>query len=358
MGSQLFLTLFVLFGVACKSFDPKGSSSLSTCGDVSNHLGNALWQKYVDNTLSTYPLQENCKPLRLSTTSNPKGVVVMFHGFTACPQQYFDIAADISRNGWDVLLPVLPGHGHANIELEGTELPKLDNFSAKTTQFVQEINNILVSYQAPEKVVVGLSLGGAYALAAHTNAPNLYDRTMIIAPFFQAARGIRFVLGSINNVNTVRNRLLAGKGLLSPAKKKIKTGWGDGCESERKLGRAGICNFTVDNLVAGQQFGFDLTAKSTLSTGKVQFVVVENDKVVNNDRTTYYFNNRISRSSTDKDLCIYPKITNHSIASRFDNPNEDKFWLSAFERDSKAFITEGKFFNKDGSIGKWPACRI
>ncbi len=40
-----------------------------------------------------------------------KGVAVLFHGFTACPSQWSQITTLLSERGYEILVPLLPGHG-------------------------------------------------------------------------------------------------------------------------------------------------------------------------------------------------------------------------------------------------------
>jgi alpha-beta hydrolase superfamily lysophospholipase len=52
-------------------------------------------------------------PRHYAPTKRSSGVVVLFHGFSACPQQYDVLGPLIAAEGFDVLLPLTPGHGNA-----------------------------------------------------------------------------------------------------------------------------------------------------------------------------------------------------------------------------------------------------
>ena len=77
----------------------------------------AAWQSYVADTIAASPnasLQPACVPRHYAPTANSsRGVVVLFHGFSACPQQYDVLGPLIAAEGFDVLLPLTPGHGNA-----------------------------------------------------------------------------------------------------------------------------------------------------------------------------------------------------------------------------------------------------
>ena len=62
-----------------------------------------------------YPegIQTDCLPKQWPADSSVtyKGTVMLLHGFTACPQQYFETQAYLTAQGYNVLAPLLPGHG-------------------------------------------------------------------------------------------------------------------------------------------------------------------------------------------------------------------------------------------------------
>ena len=42
-----------------------------------------------------------------------KGVAILFHGFSACPQQYHEVGPLMAKKGYEVFAPTIVGHGYA-----------------------------------------------------------------------------------------------------------------------------------------------------------------------------------------------------------------------------------------------------
>jgi len=55
-----------------------------------------------------------CEPMRFPSVGRSyRGVVVVWHGFSSCTQEMAVLGPPIAAAGYDVLMPVLPGHGNA-----------------------------------------------------------------------------------------------------------------------------------------------------------------------------------------------------------------------------------------------------
>ena len=110
-----------------------------------------------------------------------------FHGFSACPQQFFQLAPVLANLGFDVLVPMLPGHGLER-RPDGQELledvPTAANWRDGYGALAARMNDIVALARGP-RVAVGYSLGGAIALNAGFRAPALYDRMLLIAPLIR-----------------------------------------------------------------------------------------------------------------------------------------------------------------------------
>lgn len=99
-------------------FTIQRSDAIVVGNDVESYV--EAWNAYARKTKSEAPgatLQEGCAPLRIEGTKPIKGVVVLFHGYSACPQQYDLLGPEIASRGFDVLLPLNPGHGYASVDL-------------------------------------------------------------------------------------------------------------------------------------------------------------------------------------------------------------------------------------------------
>ncbi|MGP9539686.1 alpha/beta hydrolase [Brachybacterium sp. AOP43-C2-M15] len=110
---------------------------------------------------------ELSRPWRARGHSNPRGGLLLCHGFTGSPQSLRPWAEDHAARGWEVELPLLPGHGTSERELAGTRWQ--DWYGA-----VRDAALELSCEQGPI-AVGGLSMGGALALALAQD-PRLHGR--------------------------------------------------------------------------------------------------------------------------------------------------------------------------------------
>jgi carboxylesterase len=100
---------------------------------------------------------EQSRPWRARGHSNPRGGLLLCHGFTGTPQSLRPWAEDHAARGWEVELPLLPGHATTSQELAAT--PWQDWYGT-----VREAALDLSREHGPI-AVGGLSMGGALALA-------------------------------------------------------------------------------------------------------------------------------------------------------------------------------------------------
>lgn len=110
------------------------------------------------------------------STVAPRGGLLLCHGFTSTPQSLRDWGEDHAARGWEVSLPLLPGHGASWRELART--PWQEWAGA-----VREAAHGLAAHHG-SIAVGGLSMGGALALALAEDprtAP-LVDSLVLVNP--------------------------------------------------------------------------------------------------------------------------------------------------------------------------------
>ncbi|MFC7374307.1 alpha/beta hydrolase [Brachybacterium sp. GCM10030267] len=100
---------------------------------------------------------ELSRPWRARGHSNPRGGLLLCHGFTGTPQSLRPWAEDHAARGWAVDLPLLPGHGTSWQDLAGRSWRDWYGH-------VREVA-LTLSHQHGPIAVGGLSMGGALALA-------------------------------------------------------------------------------------------------------------------------------------------------------------------------------------------------
>ena len=97
-------------------------------------------------------------------TTSPIGVVLS-HGFTGTPDAMRDLAHVCVAQGWNVRLPLLPGHGTTWRDLNRTTWTQwADELEAATTQLLDRCDVV---------VVAGLSMGGTLATLMAQRHPDV-----------------------------------------------------------------------------------------------------------------------------------------------------------------------------------------
>ena len=117
-----------------------------------------------------------CKSLDVRPTVPQLGVVLLFHGYTSCPNQFSALAGRLAAAGYRVLVPRWPEHGIADTDAEPNPVDgqELANFAMRTTAIALGLDK--------RTVVGGLSGGATLALwAAEHNAD--VQRVVALAPF-------------------------------------------------------------------------------------------------------------------------------------------------------------------------------
>jgi len=357
--------------VACGSSEaPAGDDAEQDLSSAAVGLGPVaaeMWKTYTDEVNAevdangkVVQIQKGCQPIRVpASTPKTLGVVVLFHGYTACPQQFMNfersvdghtetagLASRLSKAGYDVLLPLLPGHGRMPKvnpkwtagrkdplpETEANRFPAIDDSDglpaplpsgdqlegSKYTALVRKMNAIMAKVTPPNRVVGGISVGAVLATQATIEAKEKpYTRALIAAPFYQAGEAqlnlardaaVALAAGAEFASDAAVRKLVTSDWKLDPLifTKLVQSalwkklgesplGWGAACElTERKIGsdglpsaegRAGICQFKVKHLAGVLLYGKLVEDKvASLGSGTTNFQVtgVVNDPVVNN----------------------------------------------------------------------------
>jgi len=156
---------------------------------------------------------EHCGP-RLSRSTcrdeDYKGLVLFYHGFSACPLQAVDIAPHLQDACLDVFVPTVPGHGGAVQNCTagghcdssfwegsmGFDQRDLPSHSSKYKDFVAKVNALVhdeLEFRAREVgkrvqdlelSVVGLSFGGALASYGVSFSPGLFSKQLLLNPYY------------------------------------------------------------------------------------------------------------------------------------------------------------------------------
>ena len=269
-------------------------------------------------------LQPGCEPIKLESNKNVRGqgLVILLHGFSACPQQYEQLAPRLAKLGFDVLVPLLPGHGIKPIQFQ----PRIDNTDlvprtvASWKAFRNEINDLAESYRG-KRSITGLSMGTNLALSAYIKRPDLYSNVVGISP--KLRNETSFLHGIFSNNIHLFN---IDEWILNR-----KSGW-DSCLKDAVLEnkpRSGFCSFQNKNAIAMLKFGNETIKDSKLlentSSAKIQIVLSHNDDGVANNGALELADNLLENGD-NLDICTMPTEVPHSMFSPYDRPHA-KPWI-------------------------------
>jgi len=105
-------------------------------------------------------------------------VFVLLHGLTNSPEQFNMLGRALFERGHNVVIPVTPGHGKADVMTE-----QLGNFTAEAMLGAANRAVTLSHGLGRQLTVVGLSINGASAAWMAQNRADV-DRVVLLAPFF------------------------------------------------------------------------------------------------------------------------------------------------------------------------------
>ena len=69
--------------------------------------------------------------------------VVLFTGFTNCPEEYYQLGSALQKEGYTVLLPLLPGHGHMPISEKEDDLSALPTDQQAYEDLITQMNSLM-----------------------------------------------------------------------------------------------------------------------------------------------------------------------------------------------------------------------
>jgi carboxylesterase len=122
------------------------------------------------------PLIETAAVPRFYQHGKPvEHAVVLYHGFTNCPQQFDELARGFYDRGCNVYVPRIPLHGYRDLTmaLGGLTDPQLQSATTESYRLARGLGKSVTA--------LGLSLGGAMALYLAQTQP--IDHAVPVSPF-------------------------------------------------------------------------------------------------------------------------------------------------------------------------------
>jgi len=293
----------------------------------------AAWSAYAA-TFDGQDLQFGCRPRRYRPPEGVQrlGAVVALHGFSACGQQFFQLAPLLAAQGFDVLVPMLPGHGSArgpDGEEDLADVPTGSNWASTYGGLAATINQVMAESPG-ERVLIGYSLGGALAINAAHRARGLYDRMLLVAPLI-AIRGGGFVeglgdyLGRVPGISNLR----------------VKPGGAQkACEAWTEAGRAGFCNYRLKHVPAMIQLerqNREWSQEQPLGL-PIQVILANDDVVVSNRAIEKLVEAQRAHGPVTK--CVLAGEVPHEVMTPYENVGREMVWLDGFLTMATNFVSQ------------------
>lgn len=124
-------------------------------------------------------------------------LVLFFHGFTAVPEQFAAISTALFDQGYNVLVPRLPGHGLPG-EWNADQPPPLPKSASTYQEFA--LSWLETAHHLSRNIVVGgLSSGATLAAWLALEHPHTIDRALLFAPYLTNSNGlVNWVIETFN----------------------------------------------------------------------------------------------------------------------------------------------------------------
>lgn len=336
---SILLLSFVHQIAFAQNSDPVRSFEVHVGQDIPGSA-QQIWDDYVFSTVNTRSLQAGCEPVQMRPSPNVayRGVIILLHGFTSCPKQYWEMAKAFNAQGYHVLIPLLPGHGgSAPDELDAqTFLPGSSNWF-NYDAFARWINALAGKIIHGEVHIGGLCLGGTIAMRAMQLKPALYQRSVLLSPFFEVSTRLLGRLGRL--MGRVKDVMNVRTGLGLPiALSDLET-----CEGveRRQMGRAGYCRTRLDNLVAVARFAHFVKQNMHTIQTQIQTIIVDNDPVAHPQVTLGVLERHTILGMPRTAACVMAESATHSFFSTTDLPMP-KPWLPQLHQELTDFIKDKK----------------
>lgn len=362
LSTSILMSCSALFACKPRSFNTSTSTASSdTSASSTSDLDarrNEVWNLMRAEHLKD--IQPQCEPKRYLPPKgvSRRGLAILLHGYSACPDQYDVLGPKLAASGYEVLVPLFPGHGAKPLSMNPRkdDVEHVPRVGAGWGPFVSRLNELGSLFKG-ERVLIGLSHGSNLALRAIQNQPDLWSKAFLMAPkLANEASFMKFMLSSPIHVLSI-NQLSESESMrrdpLEYADQKLlsmRSGWRGCAEVDvyPPANRGGFCNFENRHALAMFDFGETviksseaLATKGVRISTQVQFVLSEQDKGVCNNATQRVLNALIASGSRAQG-CIMPEVVPHSMISIHDSPY-DKPWTKPLFDSAVDFFKQSNF---------------
>jgi pimeloyl-ACP methyl ester carboxylesterase len=237
-------------------------------------------------------------------------VVLLFHGFTAAPYQFRTLADLLYKSGYNVLVPLLPGHGQAGAwnSANPSPLPEtIEPYQEFALDWLARAETL-----GDQVIVGGLSGGGCLAAWLAVEYGDRVDRAVLCAPYLSNCSLVVDLV--VNRLNTYFE-------------------WRGGVWDDQRPGYQG---FRFPALRVFPKLGKAVLDRAQDSGGAPMFVIsTEMDIAVSNPDHRELFDQVRSRVGATWYYC-FPKELN--VPHAMNAPEEGNAWTHLLNVMVKAYI--------------------
>src|ERR1700736_5147009 len=154
----LVIAVFVVWGVLYVGFAlllHAAHESLQSHPDATADYAEAVSRFQRIQKMEGPELNPVCRSILLTHGLRTERAVVLFHGYTNCPQQFRELGKIFYDMGYNVLIPRLPRHGMADRKVEN-----LSPLKAEELRDCADISVDIACGLGQKVYVAGLSAGG------------------------------------------------------------------------------------------------------------------------------------------------------------------------------------------------------
>jgi esterase/lipase len=232
----------------------------------------------IRNSNSKSFINPNCADKLMEHGKKTEKVIVIFHGFTNCPQQFEIFGKQLFDKGYNVYIPRMPYHGHGNVltdEAASFNVDQLIEFAEDSIQNAMGLGDKID--------LLGISGGGLLATWAGFQLENV-DKIMNIAPLYSPLDYPEWELHSISNIL----RILPNQ----------YKWWDDKIQEKVEVGpKYAYPRYSLKAINAFLKLSLDLkkkleTQQNLRPNKKYILVTTENDKAINN-KVAYNYSAKI-----------------------------------------------------------------
>ena len=150
-------------------------------------------EPYLESHLQEFTLQrEEHHPIHcvMYSLPDPKGVIVISHGFTETAPKYREMAYYFLRMNYAVYIPEHCGHGKSYRLTDDPYKVHVDTYHRYVDDLLAVSHSAKAYYPMVPLFLYAHSMGGGIGAAAAAREPNLYEKVILNAPMirFQAGR--------------------------------------------------------------------------------------------------------------------------------------------------------------------------